>query len=160
MIKNNPTINETHINELRAGIEHRATWFALLIQEAAKRGLDINFARDAVFNCGCFHADIKFPQTDDLIEFSEAFAPTNTQKTFEMEVTATEDEFKIIFHYCPLVAAWKKLTDDEAFIADLCDAAMNGDRGIVSKYDQFEFELGDTIAKGCDTCQVTITKKK
>lgn len=160
MIKNNPTINETHIDDLRAAIEHRATWFALLIQEAQKRGLDINFARDAVFNCGCFHADVKFPHTEDLKEFAAAFANETTKKIFEMDVETTDEEFVINFHYCPLVAAWKKITDDEVFIADLCDAAMNGDRGIISKYDKFEFELGDTIAKGCDTCQVRITKSK
>jgi hypothetical protein len=77
-----------------------------------------------------------------------------------MDVTTTDEELKIDFHYCPLVAAWKKLTNDETRISALCDIAMDGDRGIISKFDKFTFELGDTIANGKDTCQVLIKKVK
>ncbi|MEQ8198428.1 MAG: L-2-amino-thiazoline-4-carboxylic acid hydrolase [Clostridiaceae bacterium] len=158
MITNNASIHEENIEDLRAAIEHRAAWFALLIQEAKKRGLDIEFARDAIYNCGSFHADVKFPKTDDLEVFAKSFATENVKKIFEMDVEANQEEFNITFNYCPLVAAWRKITDDEEFIGELCDAAMNGDRGIISKYDKFEFHLGDTIAKGCKTCQVLIKK--
>ena len=52
------------------------------------------------------------------------------------------------------------MTDDEEKIATLCDIAMDGDRGIASQFDAFEFELGKTIAKGDDICEVCFRKKK
>jgi hypothetical protein len=64
------------------------------------------------------------------------------------------------FHYCPHVAAWQKLTKDEQKIATLCDIAMDGDRGMVSAFPKFKFELGDTIAKGGKGCTITSTKTK
>jgi hypothetical protein len=77
-----------------------------------------------------------------------------------MDVDVTDEELKIEFHYCPLVAAWKKLTNDEEKIATLCDIAMDGDRGIASEFDSFEFELGKTIAKGDKICEVCFRKTK
>jgi hypothetical protein len=52
-----------------------------------------------------------------------------------------------------------KLTKDEKKIEKLCDIAMDGDRGIISTFPKFEFELGDTISKGGRCCQLTIRKK-
>jgi hypothetical protein len=160
MIKNNKTDQGQHIEELRAAIEHRATWFALLVEEAKKRGLKLDFARDAIYRCGAFHGENKLPRTDDLKVFTEAFLPENTRKVFEMETEVTEDQLTVTFHYCPLVEAWKKLGVPEEDIAEYCDIAMDGDRGIVSTYEDFEYRLGDTIAKGCESCQLYISKKK
>ncbi|MDF2952352.1 MAG: hypothetical protein K0S18_1935 [Anaerocolumna sp.] len=159
MITNNKKEQGTHIEELRSAIEHRATWFALLIEEAKKRGLDTSFARDAIYRCGAFHGVSKLPRTSDLNVFTDAFLPENTQKIFDMETEVTEDKLTVTFHYCPLVAAWQKLGISEEDIAEYCDIAMDGDRGIISEYDDFEYELGDTIAKGCKTCQLFVTKK-
>lgn len=150
---------EAHIEELRSAIEHRATWFALMIEEAKKRGLDTSFARDAVYRCGAFHGEFKLPRTEDVKEFTDAFLTENVKKIFEMETEVSEDHLTVTFHYCPLVAAWQKLGISEEDIAEYCDIAMDGDRGIVSQYEKFEYRLGDTIAKGCPSCQLFITKK-
>lgn len=158
MIENEATISDTKTMDLRTAFEHRATWFYFLIEAAKKRGLDLDFAHEAIFNCGKFHGDTVYPKTSDIKEFAEAFANENVQNIFEMDVTTTDDELDIEFHYCPLVAAWQKLTGDDALIADLCDTAMDGDRGIINEYPDFEFELGDTIAKGNPTCKVCIRK--
>lgn len=74
-----------------------------------------------------------------------------------MEDTCTDHELSVDFHYCPLVAAWKKLgaTDEECSV--LCDIAMDGDRGICEKMG-FDFHLGKTIANGDDICEVRIKK--
>lgn len=37
---------------------------------------------------------------------------------------------------------------------------MCGDRGIESRFDQFDFELGKTIAQGYDKCEVNFYRKK
>ncbi len=159
MITNNPSDKGKHIKDLRDAIEHRATWFYFLIEEASKRGLDYDFARDAIKGCGCFHGKNKYTPTDDLLKFEPEFATENVRNIFEMDVTTTPEEMRIEFHYCPLVAAWSKLTDDEEKIATLCDIAMDGDRGIASEFPAFEFHLGKTIAKGDDICEVCFRKK-
>lgn len=160
MITNNPSDRGQHITDLRNAIEHRATWFYYLVEAAQKRGLDIDFAREAIMNCGCFHGQTKYTQTDDLKVFAPEFITENVKNIFEMDVNVTDEELNIEFHYCPLVAAWKKLTNDEEKIATLCDIAMDGDRGIATAFDAFEFELGKTIAKGDCICEVKFKKVK
>ncbi|WP_312644632.1 L-2-amino-thiazoline-4-carboxylic acid hydrolase [Hydrogenoanaerobacterium sp.] len=160
MITNNASDRGEHIKDLRDAIEHRATWFYFMVEEAMKRGLDYDFARDAITGCGCFHGNNKYTKTDDLKVFGSEFISENVKNIFEMDVDCTDDQLTIDFHYCPLVSAWKKLTDDEEKIAMLCDIAMDGDRGIASTFDAFEFHLGKTIAKGDDICEVRFNKVK
>ena len=158
MIQNNAEDRGQHIKDLRDAIEHRASWMYLLIKEARKRGLDDSFAHDASKACGCFHGDNKYTKTDDLVAFAPEFANQNVVDIFQMDVTTTPEEMSIDFHYCPLVAAWKKLgaTDEEC--ADLCQIAMDGDRGIAETFPSFAFELGKTIAAGDDICEVRFKK--
>lgn len=145
--------------DLRNAVEHRATWCYCLVEEALKKGLDYDFAHQAIYHCGQFHGNTNFPRTDDLQEFSKTFANENVQKIFEMEILKNDGkELSINFHYCPLVAAWKKLADDPNKIATLCDIAMDGDRGIISQFKFFEFHLGETIAHGGDHCEIRIQK--
>lgn len=159
MIKNQPTKTSPRTDLQRADFEHRATWFALLIDEAKKRGLDTSFAHEAIRRCGMFHGENKFPQTDDLPEFAAAFANEDVINTFEMEILEkSDDKLSIDFHYCPLVAAWKKLGLPDEELPELCDIAMDGDRGIISTYPHFEFQLGKTIANGDDVCEIRISK--
>lgn len=161
MIKNKPSKTNERTELLRNAIEHRATWMGLLIDEARKKGLDTSFAHDAIMRCGAFHGLHKYPRTDDLTVFSPAFANEDVKGVFEMELLKNDDKhLHIDFHYCPLVSAWMKLGLPEEDIPELCDIAMDGDRGIISTYEKFTFELGDTIAKGCDACQIRIDKAK
>ena len=161
---NTPSINEEHISELRAAFEHRATWMYLLMNEARKKGLAWDdFARDAVFQCGCMHGDnLKSGMVDpsDMREFSNTFGAGSAHKVFEMEKKAADDNrFYLDFHYCPLVAAWQKLGCSPEDIAHLCDVAMDGDRGIASRFPDFEFTLGKTIAKGDPVCEIRFDRK-
>jgi hypothetical protein len=153
------SITSENILDLRAAIEHRATWFALLIEAAEEAGLDPEFARTAITKCGHFHAQTKFPKTDDLEEFAEVFATDNVKGIFDADVDVTSKRLDIDFNYCPLVVAWEKLGISKEKQALLCDIAMDGDRGIFSDYDKFDFELEDgTIAGGKPDCRLHITK--
>lgn len=159
MIKNNPTKSNPRTDLQRADFEHRATWFALLIDEAKKQGLDTSFAHNAILRCGKFHGENKYPDTESLPEFAAAFANEDVINSFEMEMLENDEKnLSIDFHYCPLVAAWQKLGLPEDQLPELCDIAMDGDRGIISTYPKFSFELGKTIAKGDDVCQIRIKK--
>ncbi len=163
-IKNEPTLVDNEIvNAMRSGIEHRASWMALMMEAAKKAGLDPEaFTREAITKCGHFHgAGMKTTQkAPGLPAFTEVFVPENTQKVFEMDIKrCDEDELYIEFHYCPLVAAWKKLGFTEDDMKLMCDAAMDGDRGIAAECN-YGYELGKTIANGYDICQVTFRKNK
>ena len=159
MIKNNPTKSNPRTDLQRADFEHRATWFALLIDEAKKQGLDTSFAHNAILRCGKFHGENKYPDTESLPEFAAAFANEDVVNSFEMELLENDEKnLSIDFHYCPLVAAWQKLGLPEDQMPELCDIAIDGDRGIISTYPKFSFELGKTIAKGDDVCQIRIKK--
>lgn len=161
MIKNKPSKTSEKCEVLRAAYEHRAVWAGLLIDEARKRGLDMEFAHEAIRRCGVFHGENKYTKTDDLKKFAPEFANENVVDIFEMELVENNDEHLYIdFHYCPLVEAWQKLGLPEEDLPELCDIAMDGDRGIISTFDSFSFELGDTIAKGDDVCQIRIKKVK
>ena len=160
MIKNEATIREEHIRNIRGAIEHRATWFYLLLEEARERGLDWDdFARKAVFRTGCLHGDRQFTKTTDLREFGKEFANELERMIFEQNVVeTTEERFVVEFNYCPLVSAWLKLTKNESDIAHLCDIAMDGDRGIVSGLPGFQLDLEKTIASSDDVCRIVIKR--
>lgn len=159
MIHNEPTKTNERCELLRNAIEHRAIWAGLLIDEAKKRGVDLAFAHDAILRCGAFHGDNKYTKTDDLKAFAVEFANQDVIDVFEMELKENSDKhLHIDFHYCPLVAAWRKLGLPEKDLPELCDIAMDGDRGIISTFDKFEFALGKTIAKGDDVCEIRIDK--
>lgn len=146
--------NQKEAEILRQAIEHRATWFALLIEEAEKNGLDPNFARQAIHKCGVFHGLNKFPRTSDLGAFEQAFVTPQLKEVFKMEPERQGDTLRVSFHDCPLVNAWKKLGIPEDRFPLLCDIAMEGDRGVASTYENMQFTLGKTIARGNPTCEV------
>lgn len=161
--KNQATIHDQKVEELRKAIEHRATWLYLLIDEARKKGFKEweDLARRAVFRCGVFHGKTRFTETDDLKKFATEFANDTVRRIFEMDIVElSEDRFVVEFHYCPLVAAWSRFTQDEKEISTLCDVAMEGDRGIISTFPGFAMELEKTIASGHEVCRLVILKKK
>lgn len=165
VITNKPTINEEHIIDIRNAIEHRATWMSLLMDEARKSGLEWDdFARKAVFRCGCFHGKdlaAKCADITELKKFAEVFPGETGKKVFEMAIKeSSADKFSLEFHYCPLVSAWLKQGFSDEDIAKLCDIAMDGDRGIASNFPAFKFELGKTIAQGYQVCEINFIKKK
>jgi len=156
---------DANIENLRNAIEHRATWFYLLMDEARKMGVDEEaMARNAVFRCGCLHGE-KIREAcenpDSLADFARAFATETGRKVFAMDIVKSGgDELEIHFHYCPLVSAWQKLGSSPEDLALLCDIAMDGDRGIASLFPAFSFELGDTIAQGHPSCRLRFLKNK
>ncbi len=156
---------EEHIENMRKAIEHRATWFHLLWDEAGKKGHNWeDIARPAIFKCGCIHGeDIKArcENPESMVDFEKAFANPLVKEIFQMDVVKlTEDELEIHFNYCPLVKAWEKLGCTGDDLALLCDVAMDGDRGIISKFQAFDLDIGDTIAQGHPSCKLKFQRIK
>jgi len=153
------------VTEVRKAIEHRATWMYLLLQEARKSGLDWDdFARPAIRETGSIHGLLKkekMSDPDSMEEFTNVFARETSRGVFEMEVLAADEEkYHLNFHYCPLVSAWEKLDASPEEIEQLCDIAMDGDRGVAGEFEDFDFSLGKTIAQGNEMCEIRFDKKK
>ena len=165
-IKNTPTITDDPIINLRrSDIEQRAEWFYFMNDEAGKRGIDWEeYCRPAIHRVGCFRGAESFEGIDrsDLIAVANVFKNNTVgSRTFEKEyVKISEDEVIIDHHYCPLLAAWQKLTDDEELIAKCCDIAMEGDRGIFSLVEGATFHLDSTLAEGAPVCRLRLVKDK
>lgn len=164
-IQNVPTIQDDLLtNSLRSQIEQRAEWFYLMNDEAAKRGYDWEeYCRPAIFRCGCFRGQEmmeNFKDKGDLVELGDCFRNSPNTKVFEKEyITVTPEKLEMQFHYCPLVAGWQKMTDDEELISLMCDVAMDGDRGIFTNVEGVEFTLASTIAAGDPVCTLILEKK-
>lgn len=159
-ITNVSTISDRHTEDMRQAFEHRATWFQLLLDEAEQAGAQWEeIGRKAISRCGVFHGNSRFTKTEDLETFSREFANDLAKKIFEMDIVeCNADRFIVEFHYCPLVNAWMKHTNDEEKISKLCDIAMDGDRGILSVFPKFTFDLQERIAAGGKVCRIVITK--
>lgn len=165
MIRNvaNP-VNET-VDVNRAQIEHRATWMGLIYDEMKKAGIDAEpIIRRAIRRCGRMHGEnfkSKCADPANCADFEKAFLGGETAigpQTFNMKnIKADHDNVTVNFNYCALVSAWKKLGFDDDTIALLCDMAMDGDRGIADAMG-LTLDLGDTIAKGCATCDLHFRK--
>ena len=158
MIKNKAEDRGQHTEDLRNEFEHRAAWMYLMYKEAKKQGLSDAFAHEAIRACGRFHGETKYTHTDDFNIFHREFINDNVKGVFQMEDNCKEGTLSVDFHYCPLVAAWKKLGASDEECEVLCDIAMDGDRGICETLN-FDFYLGKTIAKGDDICEVRISKR-
>lgn len=165
-IKNKATkyLDDVTTGMARGAIEHRATWFYLLLDEARKRGLEWDdFARAAIGSCGHFHGQKKIkdncPDYEDMTKFLEVFIGEEQAKVLELEILdKSEDHLLLDFHYCPLVTAWEKLGCSQEDISHLCDIAMDGDRGIADELG-FDFKILRKIADGDDTCRIEFNRK-
>lgn len=147
----------------RAQIEHRATWMALIYQEVEKAGLNPEeIFRTAIRNCGKIHGRKLLDSgvnLHDVNSFSNLFFNETGVKTFDMDnITSTNDEAFVQFHYCALVEAWKKLGLSDELISKLCDIAMEGDRGIADVMG-LNLVIDGTIAEKCPACKLHFAKK-
>ena len=157
-------VDNQEINKLRNAFGHRALWMGLIIKEMKDRGLDWeDIGRSAIFSTGCMHGDQikkKLQSPDSLIEFGKTFLNEDVQKVFEMDIKKLDDqELTVEFGYCPLVTAWTQAGIEGELLNKLCDIAMDGDRGIGSQFENFEFRLGKTIAQGNRVCEVAFVRK-
>ncbi|UTD06786.1 L-2-amino-thiazoline-4-carboxylic acid hydrolase [Treponema denticola] len=144
--------------------QRRAATISNMIKCAAERGLDKQFARDAIYKYGQdIAANMKKSLKKDFTidEFLEVFASQPHFDIYEMEVVKkTEDMFLIHFHYCPYVEEWTKqgYCDDE--LSELCDITMEGDKAIGDCFPNLRFTLGKTIAQGHCVCELLFEKIK
>lgn len=166
-INNHPiTTDNQDINQMRYLIEQRAEWMYELCKEMEAQGMSYEeIARAAISRFGCRRGQCMVEDLENkghsLIELANYFKASPNSTVFEKEyVEVSEDRLEIDFHYCPLLACWQKLTDDEGELSKLCDIAMDGDRGMFGAVPDSEFILESTLAEGAPVCKMIIQKKK
>lgn len=158
-IVNNPDRVSPEAEVNRAQIEHRATWMGLIYDELRKAGVSNaeEIIRKAIMRCGGIHGGgfrERCKDPSDPRQFEKAFLNDVGKASFHMDnIQADKDKLHISFNYCALCSAWQKLGFDDETCEKLCDMAMDGDRGI-AKAMGLQLDLGDTIAKGCPTCEL------
>ncbi len=162
-IKNVPTIQEEEIVALRNAFSQRARWMKLLIDELKQTCDDWEMrARRAIHTYGVengkrFAGQMENPGVGELPNHVGA---KWARKIFEIEVLEeSEQEYRMNFHHCPLVAGWQMMGCSDEEIQVLCDIAMDGDRGCACGVG-VDFTLGKTIAEGHDVCELRFTNKK
>ena len=152
--------NET-IEAVRSAIEDRAMYLFLLLKEmeAAVGPEEANrLASRAIYRYGQTKGQQMGPLATPADFVAHQMRP-GRQEIFDKEaIEAGETRGEIRFHYCPLVAAWKRpgATPDE--LSRLCDIAMQGDHGILS-HTPMTLTLPRSIARGDPYCQLTLELK-
>ena len=162
-IKNVAKVKNSLIVGIREQLEHRALWMYLLCDEAEKKGLKMeDYAPQAIRRCGIYQGALlkeKGAKGESLKGLKNALFGFFARQVFEMKIQRCDDDhLDIDFHYCPLVKAWQKQGLSDEKIAELCDCAMCGDRGIASNFDA-ELQLNKRIAYGDDICEIRFVKE-
>ena len=157
--------NDPCLNMQRDRVIHRGLWMGLLLKQMKERGLDWKqIGTDAMFECGCIHCEaIKKAMAvpGGMIAFCNAFFTENIKEIFEIDIKElNEDVLRLEYGHCPLLTAWQSLGFEGEILDKVCDIAMDGGRGIVSKHPEFEFKLGRTLAQGHKACEVSFVRKK
>jgi hypothetical protein len=154
----NPKYHGEDIERQREGIRQRAIWLYYFLDEAKNRGWDWeDYGRKVMFNCGLFKGEKFYPDTDSLVEFAKVYQSPTALKLFDSEIVASSETALIVeSHYCPLLEAWLLLSDDRDFIKKLCEIAMEGDRGIISRYCKFNLKVVKILGAGDEKCRVEV----
>ena len=144
---------------LRRAMEVRAAMIFYFVKTAKDMGVDyLTLGRRAMFANGVYKVRTSFTDSDALEDFVRQYMPEKTLEAFDGKITeCSKARMREESTYCPLAACWQKLTDDEPFIEELCDIAMCGDRGILSCYPQYRFELQGTLFDEGKTCRVQVS---
>ena len=90
---NKPRFTDDATMACRGAVEHRATWMALLYEQAKKQGADAEkMCREAIRKCGHIHGDTMWkPQCEDpssAADFGKAFFSGQGAKNMEIDVLA------------------------------------------------------------------------
>ena len=158
--KDNMVSKDEMLRKIRSAIEDRATWFALLYEEFSKY-LPVEkveeISRTAIHKYGLIKAK-KDPDPFEPKSWVIRHKEKGSADVFSSKIEYDDDKAMQMMGYCPLVESWKKMGLSPEKVDLFCDIAMEGDRGRADGHVGIKMELSDTIAKGCETCKLIITR--
>ncbi len=147
---------------VRSAIEDRATYLYLLLKEMRAANGDeaaVAMARRAIYAYGQAKAQAMEPMQSP-VDFVRHQVRPGRREIFDKQVAEeTPQRSEVRFHHCPLVAAWKRLGATPEELATLCDIAMQGDFGMVSR-SPFTLRIAASIARGDDCCRLVLEAKQ
>lgn len=161
MIKNSPQkyIDEYNVDSVRGAYENAAKWYYYLAKEGLASGLPIEFAYDAMRKSGDFYYEKLYQDIESVDGFINRYFDFGIEKVHEGTINESDDvHAELELGYCPFVAAWLKLTDDEELIKKLCAGCLEMKRSMVKKLG-FAVEQNEAIASGDDKCVFTFKKQ-
>jgi hypothetical protein len=143
---------------VRSAIEDRAAYLYFLLQEmeaANGRAAAVEMAKRAIFKYGQAKARAR-PRMESPLDFVRHQMRPGRREIFDKRVAEESPRrSEIRFHYCPLVAAWKRLGATPEELGVLCDIAMAGDFGMVSE-SPFTLHIASSLAKGASCCRLVL----
>ena len=162
MITNIPAkmYDDPSVETSRRAAEYRGQWLYFIIKAMKDHGFDYEtVGRKAVFALGRSNK-AGFPDNNNVKDFAGALLAPGSAEPMQIEPVSIDEEKAVVsFGYCPMCSIWQKLTDDQDLIANLCDIAMEVDRGLLSTYEHMELVLdGGRISAGHDHCDFCVKK--
>jgi hypothetical protein len=145
------------IDKVRAAVEDRAVWFALLyrtFREAFPEEEVERLARKAIYEFGRLKAR-KDPEDFNPAAWVRRHVEKGSNLIFDSDIEEGEAEAVQMMKYCPLVEAWKKMGCSTEEIDLFCDIAMEGDRGRADAHG-VGMELRERIGKGDPRCRLRV----
>jgi len=146
---------------VRSAIEDRAAYLYFLLKEMRGACGDraVEAAKRAIFQYGQAKGRAS-ERMESPVDFVHHQMRPGRQGIFDKEVVEeTPARSEIRFHYCPLVAAWKRLGATPEELSLLCDIAMEGDFGMVSEA-PFTLRIAASIARGDSCCRLVLEAGK
>lgn len=147
------------IEAMRKMIRDRGRYLYFLVTAAKEKHADWeDFSREALTQYGCFRFQEAFSQVEGLDDFVEAYLNDTTKQVFDSDLIERDGEHLVIkAGYCPLMHAWVECAGgDDAYVAKLCDIAMDGDRAMVNSIPALKFGLRKSLAFGDAQCEFLV----
>lgn len=149
---------EVMIQKVRAAIQDRAIWFALLFDEFSTvlpEEKVVELCKKAIYKFGLLKAT-KDPVPFSAKEWVDRHREKGSADIFDSDIEYSDLQAIQKMKHCALVEAWKEMSLSREKIELFCDIVTEGDRGRANGHADIDIELHETIAKGCDYCRLII----
>jgi hypothetical protein len=143
---------------IRAAIQDRATWLALLYRsfsEVLSEDEVQRLCRRAIYEFGRLKA-ARDPEGFGPQAWVQRHVDKGSAQVFDSEIERHPDGAVQKMQHCPLVEAWRAMGCSRREIELLCDIAMEGDRGRADAHN-LRMELDETIARGDPCCRLVLS---
>ena len=153
--------NDRSVEHLRAAIEDRALYLALLYRSFAKAlpsDQADKLAREAIYEYGQVKGRLDGKKlTPD--EWMDRYVADGGAAAFGSQIIRDAEYCEDRMTYCPLLEAWKKLGCGPRELDLLCDIAMEVDRGRAA-YHGIPVDIPMRMGRGDPVCRLILKKTR
>ena len=151
---------EEFLEAVRGANGTRAQWFHLMLDEAKRRGIDLDdFCEKTIYAFGLERGRKYGVCEGNPGKMARMLYNSNGQDVFAMELAEETDERGVLkFHHCPLAATWKSLGLPADEVAELCRLACYSDHARADCAG-VDLDFPHQIGRGADHCELVFTRK-